>query len=237
MPGEMTRDRAERTHPAQGARRSQTQRAYLEIRRRILANEMAPNSNHLEQELAVALGMSRTPVREALIRLAEERLVEVRPRHGARVLPVSADDMREVYDLLTVLEEMIARELAGRGLSPAELAGLEASVAAMDRALAADDLDLWAAEDDRFHRTLADLSHNSRLRQIIAMFWDQVHRARMQTLRLRPKPVASNRDHAALVAAIRARDADRAGEIHRRHREQAGRMLLQLLTRRGLDAL
>ena len=86
----------------------QTQRAYREIRRRILDNDMPPNAQYLEQELADALGMSRTPVREALIRLSDERLVEVRPRHGARVLPVSVDDMREIYELMTELEALAA---------------------------------------------------------------------------------------------------------------------------------
>jgi DNA-binding GntR family transcriptional regulator len=69
------------------------------------------------------------------------------------------------------------------------------------------------------------------------MFRDQAHRARMQTLRLRPKPVESNRDHAAVVDAIRKRDGDTAATIHRRHRQKAGAMLLRLLARCGSEGL
>jgi DNA-binding GntR family transcriptional regulator len=209
----------------------------MEIRRRILDNEMPPNAQFLEQELADALAMSRTPVREALIRLSEERLVEVRPRHGARVLPVSIEDMREIYELLTELEAMAARLLAERGLSWEQLARLEQAVADMEAALARDDLIDWARNDEIFHGLLVDLAGNSRLSQIVGMFRDQAHRARMQTLRLRPKPTASNRDHAAVVDAIRRRDGAAAAAIHRRHRQQAGAMQLALLAERGGDGL
>ena len=71
--------------------------AYQGIRRRILDNVWAPGFQAMEQEVALELGMSRTPVREALIRLAKEGLVEVVPRRGMRVLPVSPTDMREIY--------------------------------------------------------------------------------------------------------------------------------------------
>ena len=215
----------------------QTQRAYREIRRRILDNDMPPNAQYLEQELATALGMSRTPVREALIRLSEERLVEVRPRHGARVLPVSVDDMREIYELLTELEAMAARKVAERGLTREELRDLERAVADMDRALENDDLNAWANYDGVFHTILVDLARNSRMSQIVSTFRDQAYRARMQTLRLRPKPVDSNRDHAAVVEAIRKRDAELAATIHRKHRQKAGAMLLRLLARCGSEGL
>src|SRR5512141_1326949 len=85
--------------------------AYQTMRARILDNQWAPGYRALEQELAQELGMSRTPVREALIRLQKEGLVEVVPRHGMRVLPVSAADMRDIYEMLTALEPMAA-ELA-----------------------------------------------------------------------------------------------------------------------------
>ena len=215
----------------------QTQRAYREIRRRILDNDMPPNAQYLEQELADALGMSRTPVREALIRLSDERLVEVRPRHGARVLPVSVDDMREIYELMTELEALAAHIVAERGLTREELREIERSVKEMNAALERDDLLDWARHDELFHTLLVDLAGNSRMSQVVATFRDQAYRARMQTLKLRPKPVESNRDHAELVEAIRNRDAEHAATIHRRHRQKAATMLLQLLARCGSDGL
>jgi DNA-binding GntR family transcriptional regulator len=234
----MTRTQyASRPRATEAPRLSQTQRAYHELRRRILDNELVPDRQYLEQELADVLRMSRTPVREALIRLSEERLVEVRPRHGARVIPVSAEDMREIYELLTELESLAARKLGERGLRPAQLARFQAAVDDMDQALQRNDLIGWARADETFHSLLVDLCGNSRLKQIVATVRDQAHRARMQTLKLRPKPVDSNRDHAAVVEAIRKRDGERAAAIHRRHRQQAGAMLLRLLAKRGIEGL
>jgi hypothetical protein len=104
---------------------------------RILDNVWPPGHRALEQEVALALGMSRTPVREALMRLQAEGLVEVIPRHGMRVLPVSPADMQEIYQILTALECMAAELLASRRPTAAELKPLVDATAAMDRALQA----------------------------------------------------------------------------------------------------
>ena len=84
-------------------RRSLVDQAYQEIRKRILDNYYAPGHNVLELELAADLGMSRTPVREALVRLQNEGFVQLIPRHGMRVVPLSVHDLREMYEVLTSL--------------------------------------------------------------------------------------------------------------------------------------
>lgn len=191
----------------------------------------------LETEVADLLGMSRTPVREALIRLAEEGLVEVRPRHGMRVKPVSAEDMREIYDVLASLEATAAALAARKVMSGEELAGLDAAVAEMDEALASGDLTRWAEADQRFHDLLVIGSGNRRLQDIVSTIRDQAHRVRMATLNLRPKPVDSNDDHRAVVDAIRRGDSDAAWRAHYDHRRRSGRMLVDLLTRLGVDGI
>lgn len=235
----MNRAAARRTEsgPAHEKRESLTARAYAEIRRRILDIELPAGSFMLEQELAELLKMSRTPVREALIRLENEGMVEVRPRHGMRVLPVSADDMEEIYAILTALESDAAAEIARRGLSPSDLAGLKSAVHDMEVALQRDDLLAWAKGDEQFHRLLIECCPNRRLRALVYQFWDQAHRVRMLTLRLRPRPTTSNEDHLALVDAIERRDADLARAVHREHRIRSGRMLVELLRQHGLHQL
>ncbi|MGF1561411.1 MAG: GntR family transcriptional regulator [Geminicoccaceae bacterium] len=219
------------------APRSQALRAYLELKQRILSNEMPAGTQALEQELAEGLGMSRTPVREALIRLANEGMVEVRPRHGMRVLPVSVDDMREIYEVLTALEATAAARVAERGLNDAELEQLAAAVADMNTALAAADLMAWARADERFHSLLVDLAGNRRLKQAVEALWDQAHRVRMLTLKLRPRPDSSTKDHAAVVAAIEAGDAQTAYRVHEDHRRRSGEMLIGILRSVGLTQL
>jgi DNA-binding GntR family transcriptional regulator len=211
--------------------------AYRTMRARILDNAWPPGHRALEQELALALGMSRTPVREALIRLAKEGLVEVVPRHGMRVLPVSVDDMRDIYAMLTALESMAAELAARRKPAPSELKPLEDATRAMTRAVKADDLDAWAAADERFHRHLIELSGNRLLVEAVLNCWDRAHRARMVTLRMRPKPVHSTREHMDVVERIRAGDARGAFDSHRAHRERGSRELIAILERYRLQTL
>jgi len=212
-------------------RGSRVDQAYGAIRRRILDNVYAPGQQVLESALAGELGISRTPVREALIRLALEGLVEVIPRHGMRVLPVSPNDMREIYVVLTALESAAAEILAKRRPGDAELRPLVDATREMSRALKADDLDAWAAADERFHQGLVELAGNQTLMDAVARVGDRVHRARMFTLRLRPKPVNSTREHLALLDRIQAGDFVGAVEVNRAHRERASGELLAIFER------
>lgn len=202
--------------------------AYEQIRRRILDNVWPPGHRALEQEIALVLGMSRTPIREALVRLQNDGLVEVVPRHGMRVLAVSPVDMREIYEILTALECMAAEIVAHRKPTEDELQPLIQATADMDLALAQDNLDAWAVADERFHASLVELCGNRQLAATVWNYWDRAHRARMFSLRLRPKPVNSTHEHMELLERLRAGDAIGAAQVNRNHRERASRELLKI---------
>lgn len=217
-------------------KRAQTERTYAALKQMILQNELLPGGFVLQEELGERLGVSRTPIREALIRLEGEGLIEVKPRHGMRVLPISIAAMREIYEVLTALEALAARLTATNGASNEHLNKLDSALAAMDEALQRDDLSAWAIADDLFHLTLVNASGNARLIDMVAMITDQAHRVRKLTLKLRPKPVRSNADHRAVVDAIRNRDPERAYKIHEKHRAESGKMLIGLLERLDIKA-
>jgi DNA-binding GntR family transcriptional regulator len=223
----MFEDRSIATEP--GPRPSLTEEAYRRLKEEILENRMPPGFLAVEQDLAKILEMSRTPVREALIRLRQEGLVQLIPRRGMRVLPLSPDDMREIYQVLICVESEAAALLANRHPDRETLTPLEGAVDDMETALENDDLETWAAADDRFHRQLVGLCGNRRLATIASTYRNQVHRARMLTLRLRDKPVRSTADHREQIDAIRAGDANSANLKYRRHREQAADELLDIL--------
>ncbi|MCL4144867.1 UNVERIFIED_CONTAM: hypothetical protein GTU68_010416 [Idotea baltica] len=190
-----------------------------------------------EPELALRLGVSRSTVREALVRLQGEGLVKLIPRRGARVLPLRAEDMREIYEILSSLEPDVAAALAARRPSNAELAPLEKEAAAMEAALERGDLDAWAEADDRFHLTILQLHGNHRLRDFVATLSDQVHRARMITLRLREAPVESNAEHRNILESIRNGDVEAARAIFYTHRQRAASELIKLLDKTGIGQL
>ncbi|MCG8511735.1 MAG: GntR family transcriptional regulator [Rhodospirillales bacterium] len=216
---------------------SRTEAVYREIRRRILENEYSPGHNALELDLANEFGVSRTPLREALIRLENEGLVEIIPRHGMRVLPMSAEDMLEIYQIMTVLETLAVGIIADRGLRPADVTALEAATDDMAKALAADDLDAWAEADDRFHQIMLDLTKSRRLVSTVNGFWDQTHRAQRLTLRLREKPVRSTENHRRLIEAFKKGDAELARSIHSTQRQKSHEELIDILERYAIRHL
>jgi DNA-binding GntR family transcriptional regulator len=214
-----------------------TTQAMEKIRQLIFDGELAAGSDHLESELAGRLGMSRTPVREATLMLAQQGLLEVRPRKGVRIATLSLTDMEEIYAVLTELESLAAEEAARKHYSKADLADLKASIEAMDRALSDEDRDAWAEADDAFHTELVRLGGNSRVQNIVSMMANQVRRARAMTLYIRPLPIKSNQDHRAVYDAIRTGDAASAREQHRLHRRHAREVLIDLLKKHRLFQL
>ncbi|MCG8512005.1 MAG: GntR family transcriptional regulator [Rhodospirillales bacterium] len=223
--------------PGQSAPKpSLTEEAYARIKTQILNNRLPPGFQALEPELAQRLGMSRTPVREALIRLREDGLVEIIRRRGMRVLPVSPDDMREIYEALCCIESEAAALLAARQ-PPPDTAPLDRAMAEMEQALEKDDLDAWAVADNDYHRAVVGLCGNSRLAAIAVTLQNQAHRARMFTLRLREKPVRSTSDHRDQVEAIAAGDSDGVRRMFRAHRQRAAEELLDILERFRLHSL
>ncbi len=213
--------------------------AYEALKGAIRDNIFAPGYQGSEQEIASQLGMSRTPVHEAIIRLQEEGLVRVLPRRGVVVCAISPDDMREIYEVIVALESASSELLAEkpveeRGPIAEELNGVNAQ---MQSALAADNLVDWAKADEKFHQLLVERSGNGRLARMFHTIMDQSHRARMLTLRLRPKPTASVREHRGIVEAIGRGDAPAARDRAKRHRVNARNQLLPLLGQFGMKHL
>lgn len=219
------------------AKQSLVDTAYDRLKQEILLNRLPAGFQATEPELALRLGISRTPVREALIKLEANGLVELIPRRGARVLPLSIDDMREIYEILTALEPDAAAHLASTKPSRKQIAPLEKACTDMEDALARDSLDDWAEADDRFHKTLLDLHGNRRLTDFVNSLIDQAHRARVLTLRLRDKPTRSTEDHREIIMHILDGDADKAREAFRAHRQRAATELLGILQNYRLPQL
>ena len=210
---------------------SLAERCYVELKRRIVANELPPNFQALEPELALMLRMSRTPVREALLRLEGEGLIERVARRGMRVLPIAPADMIEIYQILTGIEGAAVELLAEKEISYAEVRRLDATIATMEAALSSEDLAAWAKADEQFHRTLIELCGNRRLAQIAFAFREQVGRARLQTLPYRVKPVRSTTAHKELVKLIKRGEATAARELHWQQRRRGATELTDILKR------
>jgi DNA-binding GntR family transcriptional regulator len=221
------------------AEEGRAETAYRYLRNAILSNELPAGFQAVENEIAARLGMSRTPVHEAMARLQEEGFVQILPRKGILVRALTPADLLEIYDVLIALEGAAA-ELLAAGASdalPSTLAELQMSTDAMDRALRLGDLDAWRVADERFHDALVAGCGNGRIQRMAATVTGQSHRARRLTLHLRPTPTKSAAEHQAIIAAIESGDASRAGEAARAHRRHARGQLVPILKRLNFQQL
>jgi DNA-binding GntR family transcriptional regulator len=213
--------------------------AYKALKDAIRNNVFPPGYQGSEQEIALRLGMSRTPVHEAIIRLQEDGLVRVLSKRGVTVCPLTPEDMREIYEVIIAIEAMAAELLAALPAEERHLVAdeLEAATSDMEQALRDDDLAAWAAADDLFHRTLVERCGNGRIRRIAQTVTDQAHRARMLTLRLRSRPTGSVAAHRDIIAAIRKGKAVVAHQHARQHRIAARDELVPLIVSVGIKHL
>jgi DNA-binding GntR family transcriptional regulator len=228
-----------RSQAAQADATSLVDEAYQALKTAIRDNVFPPGHQAAEPEIARQLGMSRTPVHEAIIRLQEEGLVQVLPRRGILICPISVDDIREIYDVLIAIEGMAAALLAGLAGDAAASAAeaLDQETAAVEQALKRGKLLDWAAADERFHQLLTERCGNRRLARAAATVRDQSHRARLFTLHLRPLPTASAAEHRRITGAIRGGEAAEAEAAARAHRVRARDALLPLLAQHGMHNL
>lgn len=213
--------------------------AYAEIKRAILDNVFPPGFQAAEVDIAKRLEMSRTPVHEAMARLQEEGLVRIQPRRGILVRGLTSEDVQEIYDVIIALEGAAAARLAQLGDEEKRklVVALEAQTSAMQKALEGEHLKQWAVADEAFHDLLVANCGNRRLQRIVGTVKDQLHRARMFTLNLRPLPVTSGQEHRTLIAAIAAGDSETASVAARLHRTHARDQLLPLIARLNLNNL
>ncbi|WP_108660361.1 GntR family transcriptional regulator [Acuticoccus kandeliae] len=213
--------------------------AYAAIKDMILGGKLPPNALLDEAEIAGNLGMSRTPVREGLLRLRSESLVEIARGKGIRVLPLSTNDMRETYQVISGLEMVAVSLLAEKPQTRESIAPLIEAVAGMEAALAHDDLDAWGDADEAFHRELLRLSGNAKLYQVGCQLRDFSRRAhriavRLQTLEYRTQSTAT---HAALLEKLIAGEPIDAWSNHLAQRRRGEDALVGIVQKYDLHAL
>ena len=211
--------------------------AYAFVKRQIMVNELSPGSDIDERAVAAKLGISRTPVREAVLRLQGEGFVQVRPRRGIRVLPIAVEDMREIYEILTALETLAVERLAERQPPRSELKPLDLAVQDMRRALKSKDHERLIDADERFHRGLLELCGNKRVTQAGIKYREQIRRAHFVALRIRGAAAEPVEMHAKLIDLIAAGKVDDARANHRAQRIAAQEELMEEIERTGLTVL
>jgi DNA-binding GntR family transcriptional regulator len=201
------------------------------IEEQIATGELPPGCALDEATLAEQHGVSRTPVREALIQLAAEGLIEIRPRRGAVVTSIGPGRLLEMFEVMAELEAMCAR-LAARRMSEGERTDLLAAHQACEAARSDQDPDAYFYCNERFHTAIYAGSHNAFLSEQAQQLQRRLRPYRRLQLRVRNRISTSFAEHETIVRAIIAGDAAAAATALRDnmvvHGERFGDLLASL---------
>jgi len=194
--------------------RSETLREAIE--EMIAVGKLQPGQHLDETELAKEFGVSRTPIREALIQLASMGIIEIRPRRGAIVAEIGPQKLVEMFEVMAELEAMCGR-LASRRMSSAEHASLMAAHQACKAACDAREPDAYFYKNELFHDAIYDGSHNAFLTEQARSLHRRLRPYRRLQLRMRDRLANSYAEHEQVVQAIIAGDGELTAELLRDH--------------------
>jgi DNA-binding GntR family transcriptional regulator len=189
---------------------------YQALRDAIVTGDLLPSERLVEEDLARRLGVGRGAVRMALVRLEHDGLVERERNRGARVRRVSDAEAVEILEVRAALESLAARKAAQRATSK-EVRELRAILREMTTKRERGDLMAVSDANARLHRRIVEISGHDTVRRMSGMLISQIVRFQYRTVLLPGRPERSHREHAAIVDAIAAGDAEGAERAMRRH--------------------
>ncbi len=203
--------------------------AFQTLRKGILHGELKPGERLMEIQLANRLGVSRTPVREAIRMLELEGLVINTPHRGAQVASITEKDLQDVLEVRKGLEEMSIR-LACERITDQQLQELyEASRRFEKQAESDEDIMKLAAADEAFHAIIYKASGNQRLEQLINNLLDQMFRYRIEYLKDEANRQSLITEHDELWNSLKNRDYNRSRKFMRQHIERQMESIMQMI--------
>lgn len=190
--------------------------AYQELKRIILGRQIPPGEKLNEGELAKALGISRTPIREAINRLEKEGLVDIFPQRGAFVVQFSAKDVFELFLIRENLEGLAAY-LSAERMDGKNLARLESCVQGFEDHFSAKDIERYSREDFKFHQTIVNLSEAKRLINLVSSLHDHIRMFRLTTVGLSGRMKTSLAEHREIIESFRGKNPEECERKMRQH--------------------
>jgi len=198
------------------------------LREAIIHGRLRPGERLMEIHLAEEMGVSRTPVREAIRKLELEGFVVMVPRKGAYVAGISVKDIVDVFEVRAALEGLAAGLAAAR-ITEEEMEELERTLVRINVNSEEDDINSIVEGDSSFHELIYKASRNQRLVQIITRLKEQIHRFRMTSLSQPGRTKNALGEHKTIVEAISDRNVKLAQTLASEHVENAEQSLLEAL--------
>ena len=186
------------------------------LRQAILKGELEPGERLMEIQLAERLGVSRTPIREAIRKLELEGLVLMIPRKGAEVAKISARSLRDVLEVRRALEEL-AIELACQRMSEEDVGNLQKAQEDFKNAIAEGDAMKIAETDEHYHDVIYEGTQNAKLIQMLNNLREQMYRYRLEYIKDEDKRKILVLEHEKILKTVRERKVAEAKEAVREH--------------------
>ena len=198
------------------------------LRQAILTGELQPGERLMEITLANKLGVSRTPVREAIHKLEQEGLVIMMPRRGAQVEQITEKDLVEVLEVRLGLEEMAVRFACER-MTDEQFNAICAAAAEFDAAIDKNDLTALAQADENIHSLIYKATDNACLCNITNNLREQMYRYRIEHLKNQDVRKGLSAEHKAICEALEARNVEEARTILCSHIENQQKSIIRML--------
>jgi DNA-binding GntR family transcriptional regulator len=198
------------------------------LREAIISGALHPSERLMEIQLAEEMGVSRTPVREAIRKLELEGLVVMIPRKGAYVAGMSIKDIADVFEIRGALEGLAA-ELASERATDEELETMERYLIKISEEIDTGDLSKVVETDTDFHSLIYEASRNVRLSQIINNLREQIQRFRTTSLSFPGRMKIALEEHRKIVEAVSSRDGELARKLAHEHMENAENAMMNMI--------
>ncbi len=207
-----------------------TQWVYVRIKAAILNLDFAPGSQLQVEDLSREMEVSRTPVREALLRLQKDGLVDVLPRVGFFVTKFAARDLEELYELREILESRAVYD-AVQFMTEEEMNRFMEIYASTYKAVEKEDTNGFLESEIAFHNFLTEASHNIRLVAMVESMRDLTYRWRILSLNSKEDIRASLKEHKKIADAVQNRDAATASRLMGEHIQNAKNRIVRMIPR------
>ncbi len=188
------------------------------LREAILKGELKPGERLMELQLASKLGVSRTPIREAIRMLEQEGLAVTIPRRGAEVAKMTEKDMQDVLQIRDVLDELAA-SIACEQITPEELDDLRCTMREFEEYTKTGDLKRIAEADVRFHDIIYKATRNPKLENMLSNLREQMYRYRVEYLKDEKNYPTLVKEHSEIVEGLSAKDKDKVTKAMHKHVE------------------
>jgi len=208
------------------ARRLLADRAYDALKSALQSGKYPPGTFLSERQLAQGLGMSKTPLKSALVRLEAEGFLRISPQQGILVREPSVQEIVELFDLREAIETFVVQRIAGK-LGPNQIARLRGNIREQAEASRKQDVEDATRLDTEFHTMVCGFLGNREMSQTLARMREKLHILILGNLSRRPQRLpTSYREHAAIAAALIKGRGDHAADLVRKHLDYGRNLVL-----------